>query len=245
MKTKILLCNLKNKFTFAYKLKNMKIKVLILTLFAALITLTSCKKLVNNSITVTSDVISAKFKSGTISPSQLNQPTTLAKFVQADFNLHDSLNKAITIADANGYIVSMQNILDGKVKQVVVENTDAADSRKFNDFYSSFGAIWVKFTTPSEVYNSNEEQNEANGYFKLCDAKTLADSNATAITIDIPEGNQKALKEYIRTETVNQGEKRTMVITAYGTATREIPIGSEFNLKLTAKTSMSLVKKKQ
>lgn len=224
----------------------MKLKNFTLTLLVALVTFTSCKKLINNSITVNTDAITAKFKSGTIAASDVNNNTTLAKFVQANMDLYDTIQKGVAIVDANGYTTTMTDILDGKISQIVVENTktEAEDPRSFVDYYTSFGSIWVKFTTPGgPAYDPNEAITAANGYSKLCDTVTLASTDSRKFIINIAEADQKNLRNYVGSADPINDELRTMIVVAYGVPKAEITAGNEFNLKVSAKTNLSLVKK--
>ena len=117
------------------KLKNFT----IITIAAAIFALPACKKLTNNSIVVNSDAITAKFTSGTVSQTDINTNVTVAKFADKDLDVFGRLTEGKNIADANGYVTTETQILEGKISKVTITNDDANDARSFKDFYDKIG----------------------------------------------------------------------------------------------------------
>lgn len=180
--------------------------------------------------------------SGVVSVDDINNNTNcIGIHVINGLNVDSILQIGVDFADKNNFITTKEDILNGKINSVIIENRNSTDGRSFYSYFETIDGIFVKFT--DSIYNPKEEVNERNGYQMLGDTFSLLPTNIDKIEIQIPENKRKNLKQFFNNLNPLPTEKKNLVIIIKGKCKNTIEEGNEFQLRVTANSLLTLTRK--
>ena len=221
----------------------MTIKTITNYLFIiTILLLSSCKKLVDGSIKVNTSAISVNMNSGIVTQNDIdNNKNSIGVYVENNLDIDSILQIGVDVADKNNYITTKEQLLNGKINSVVVENRNSTDGRSFYSYFERIDGIFIKFS--ENEFNPSEEISVKNGFQLLCDTFPLLTSHVNKIEIQIEENKRNSLINYLNNTAPKPSEKRNLVVAIKGKCKNTIEEGNEFQLKITAKTLLTLLQK--
>jgi hypothetical protein len=111
---------------------------------------------------VNTSAISVNMNSGIVTQNDIdNNKNSIGVYVENNLDIDSILQIGVDVADKNNYITTKEQLLNGKINSVVVENRNSTDGRSFFSYFERIDGIFIKFS--ENEFNPNEEISVKNG----------------------------------------------------------------------------------